>query len=186
MLLDLDQVGDYFDAHFTRTAFRLEALDVYDVDSDGGDVAGYLSGEKAPDNDYKDGWLKQLADDTAAGKQWSRVHVLTSPLNDYLRYECEWGYAYNVAAGEIVQILDLAEQTAPDELIAEEFWLFDNQHILLMHYDDAGHFLGGEPLGPEHLPRYKAAAQAAQAAAVPFAEWWERHPNEHRSHWAAA
>jgi len=24
-----------------------------------------------------------------------RVHVLRTPLSDYLRFECEWGYAYN-------------------------------------------------------------------------------------------
>jgi hypothetical protein len=27
-----------------------------------------------------------------------RVHVLTSPISPYLRYECEWGYAPNVFA----------------------------------------------------------------------------------------
>ncbi len=37
--------------------------------------------------------------------------MLRTPLSDYLRYECEWGYTYNVTAGEDVRILDLA--TAP-------------------------------------------------------------------------
>ena len=182
-MLDLDQVGDYIDAHFTRTAFRLEALDAYDTD--GGDLARYLSGKDELNADYKSGWLQQLRDDTAAGKQWSRVHVLSSPLNDYLRYECEWGYAYNVAAGEHVGIIDLSEQEVPTDFSLGEFWLFDNEHILLMHYDAAGHFVGGEPLPAEQLPRYRAAMTAATDAAVPFTDWWAGHPEEHRASWAA-
>lgn len=184
-MLDLDQVGAYFDTHFTRTAFRLEALDVYDVDTDGGDLARYLGGEDEPNADYKSGWLQQLRDDTAAGKQWSRVHVLSTPLNDYLRYECEWGYAYNVAAGERVGIIDLSAQELPAEVILEEFWLFDDAHLLLMHYDEAGHFIGGEPLPTDQLPRYRAAMNAAVAVSASFTEWWSRHPEEHRASWAA-
>lgn len=184
-MLDLDQVGVYFETHFTRTAFRLEAMDVYDVATDGDDFARYLSGEGEPDADYKAGWLQQLRDDTSSGKQWSRVHVLSAPLNDYLRYECEWGYAYNLSAGERVGIIDLSEQELPADVVLDEFWLFDDEHLLLMHYDEAGHFIGGEPLSAEHLPRYRAAMKAATDAAVPFTEWWATHPEEHRASWAA-
>jgi hypothetical protein len=183
-MLDLNQVGDYFDAHFTRTAFRLEALDAYDVETDGEDFARYLSGEGEPNADYKSGWLKQLRDDTAAGKQWSRVHVLATPLNGYLRYECEWGYAYNISAGEQVGIIDFSEQELPGDVILDEFWLFDDEHLLLMHYDEAGHFVGGEPLPADDLPRYRAAMKAATDVAVPFTDWWARHPEEHRANWA--
>lgn len=186
MLLDLDQVDAFFGAHFTRSAFRIEALDVYTVDSDGDDVARYLAGEEEPTGDARLPWLKELRDDTAAGRQWSRVHVLSTPLNDYLRYECEWGYVDNVGAGEQVGIIDLSEQELPAEVILDEFWLLDDEHLLLMCYDEAGHVLGFEPLGPEQLPRYRAAKLAALAAAVPFTEWWARHPDEHRANWAVA
>jgi hypothetical protein len=91
MLLDLAQVGEYFDRQFTRTAFRIEALDVYDVETDGEDVARYVSGESEPDPARKRPWLDQLRAERVAGKRRSRVHVLRTPLNDYLRYECEWG-----------------------------------------------------------------------------------------------
>jgi len=180
-MLDFDEILTYFDEHHTRSAFRLEALDVYDVESDGADVARYLAGEDVPTATRKSPWLDQLHTDTAAGKLWSRVHVLATPLNDYLRYECEWGYVYNVAAGEDVRILDTVETSLPDAVIVREFWLFDDEHVLLMHYDDAGHLLGGEPLPPEHAGAYRAAAKAAWDAAQPFNIWWARHPEEHRS-----
>ncbi|MGH3929687.1 MAG: DUF6879 family protein [Pseudonocardiaceae bacterium] len=76
---------------------RLDALD------EGGDPGGELD---------------QLRAGTAAGRQWRRVHVLRSPLNDYLCYECEWCYTYNVAAGEDVRILDVAETPAGEALLS--------------------------------------------------------------------
>lgn len=184
-MLDLAQVGEYFDTHFSRTAFRLEALDVYDVSTDGGDVERYLRGEPEPDPGRKQPWLDHLRAEREAGKHRSRVHVWRSPLNDYLRYECEWGYVPNAAAGEDIRILDLAETPQPDGLIVREFWLFDDRDVLLMHYDDQGRFVGGEPLDERETPKYRDAAQAAVDASIPFTDWWANHPSEHRKNWAA-
>lgn len=181
-MLTLDEIFTYIDEHFHRSAWRLEALDVYDVESDGDDVARYLAGQDRPTNTTQGPWLEQLRNDTAAGKSWSRVHVFRGPLSDYLRYECEWGYVYNVAAGEDVRILDLTERDEPAGLLNEEFWLYDDRYVLVMKYDDAGHFLGGIPVEDEsQLPKYLAARDAAVAAAEPFTDWWERHPQYHRN-----
>jgi hypothetical protein len=54
--------------------------------------------------------MDYLKAEEAAGIRRYRVHFLTSPIGDYLRYECEWGYAYTTAAGEEVTILDIAGQ----------------------------------------------------------------------------
>ena len=180
-MLDLASVGALFESHCTRSAFRMEVMDRYDVVTDGDDVARYLAGEQAPDAAAKGPWLEQLRHDAAAGKRWSRVHVLQPPLSDYLRYECEWGYVYNAAAGENIKILDLSEQDRPDALIEQEFWILDDACVLRMHYDDAGSFLGGEVLPAGELPRYRAARDAAWAAAEPFDPWWARHPEHHRA-----
>lgn len=185
-MLDLDAVTDFFYTHITRSAFRLELLDTYDVETDGADVARYLAGEPDPNAEAKQPWLDKLAADIAAGTVWSRVHVVRSPLNDYLRYEFEWGYAYNAAAGEQIRILDLAERAAPAGLIDEEFWILDDQHLLLMHYDQAGRFAGGTTPDPANLPQYRAARDAAWAAAEPFEFYWARHPEYHRDNRRAA
>jgi hypothetical protein len=181
-MLEAPQLGEFIRSRFTRLAFRLETLDAYDVGSDGGDVARYLRGEPEPDPERKGAWLARLRDERAAGKFRQRVHVLRSPLSDYLRYECEWGYVPNVAAGEDVRILDLAEQPRPAGLdIDHDFWLLDDQAVVRMHYDPAGRFTGAEILTEADLPRYRAARDAALSAAEPFTSYWQRHTEYHRS-----
>jgi hypothetical protein len=98
-----------------------------------------------------------------------------SPLSPYLRYECEWGYAYNVTVGEDIRILDLAEHSRPSALVDEDFWLMDNTTVVKMHYQ-AGRFVGAYVPPNAVLPRYRAARVAAWQAAVPFGEYWEAHP----------
>lgn len=107
--------------------------------------------------------------------------MLRTLLGPYLRYECEWGYAYNVRAGEDIRILDLAERPEPSGLVDHDFWLADNELVVLMHYDDAGEFLGGEALAETETPRYVAARDAAWAASTPFVPWWAARPQYHRS-----
>ena len=185
-MLDVPQLTAFITERFTRHAFRLETLDAYDVGSDGGDVARYLRGENAPDPARKEPWLAQLRAELAQGKLRRRVHVLRSPLSGYLRYECEWGYLPNEAAGEDIRILDLAERTRPAGLdIDHDFWLLDDQHVARMHYDQDGRFTGAEVLESAALPRYLAGRDAALAAAEPFSSYWRRHPEYHQVNQAA-
>lgn len=180
-MLDLDAFNKVFDEHYTRTAFRLEVLDAYAVASDGGDVARYLAGEPDPDPDRKGPFLQTLRAERAAGKRQSRVRVLRRPLTPYLRYECEWGYVPNVAAGEQIRVLDLTDTDWPGERVDDEFWLLDNEVALLMRYNDAGEFVGAELA--DDVDRYRRARQRTWDAAVDFTAWWARHPEEHRDHW---
>ncbi len=154
--------------------FRLETLDLYEVRTDGSDYDRYLRGEPGPDMARKRPWMDRLAADVAKGLRNYRVHVLRSPLSPYLRYECEWGYAYNVTAGEKTRILDLAEVPPPSGLIQEDFWLLDDAFVVRMYYQ-ASRFIGAERLPPSDLDRYRAARDAAWQGAVPFEEYWEAH-----------
>lgn len=179
----LDECGldEFFAANFHRTAFRLEVRDNYAVASDGGDFARYLAGEDLPDAARKNAWLDELRADTAAGKRWQWVHVVRGPLSDYLRYAFEWGYAINIRAGADVCVIDLAEQPRPAGIPDEDFWLLDDEAVLIMHYDDQGRFLGAEPAVQAELPRYRHARDVAWKAAEPFAGYWARHPDFHRA-----
>jgi hypothetical protein len=179
MISDLDELDALLDGR--RTLFRLETLDVYEVASDGSDYRRYLDGEAEPDWERKQPGLDELRAEQDSGGYRHRVHVLRSPLGLYLRYEREWGYAYNVREGEDVRILDLAETPEPPGLVGYDFWLADNELVVLMHYDDAGRFLGGEPLSEAETPRYITARDAAWAAATPFKPWWAARPQYHRS-----
>lgn len=180
MITDLDELGALLEVR-RRTLFRLETLDVYEVASDGSDYRRYLDGEAEPTWERKQPWLDDLRAERDSGRYRHRVHVLHTPLGPYLRYECEWGYAYNVQAGEDIRILDLAETPEPPGLVDHDFWLVDDDLVVLMHYDDASQFLGGEPLPKTETPRYVAARDAAWAAATPFEPWWAARPQYQRS-----
>jgi len=177
-LLSIDELGEYIDSRLTRSAFRLELLDRYLVDSDGADLARYLAGKSQPTAGGKRPWLDRLRREHASGILNHRVHVLRTPLSDYLRYECEWAYAFNAAAGEDIRIIDLAEQVAPDGLGAHDFWLIDDQYAIRMCYDDDGRYVGAEPVDAIELPHYRRVRDTAVAAGEPFTAWWSRHPEE--------
>lgn len=180
-LLDVVALDGFFDAHHTSDAFRWECLDRYAVDSDDDDYLRYLRGESEPDAAGKSDWLAQLRSDSAAGRHWRRIHVLRTPLSDYLRYECEWGYVHNVAAGEDVRIIDLALQSLPDLVPDHDFWLLDDRHALRMHYDADGRFVGASVPPDREVDRYRKARDAAWAVACPFTAWWRDHPEFHRA-----
>ncbi len=183
MLLDLTAIDAFFDEHFTRSAFRLEVLDRYMVDSDQDNVERYLAGGSAPTWAQGSEWMDQLARERAEGKRNYRVHVLESPLSDYLRYECEWGYACTSNAGEEIYILDTAETPRPDGLINEDFYLIDDERVLVMRYDGDGRLLGGEPLPVSEAARYVRCREVAVAHAVPFGRYWAGHPQFWRENW---
>jgi hypothetical protein len=178
-LLDAKTLGALIDANATTTLFRLETLDRYDVASDGVDYERFLAGEAEPTWSRKQPWLDRLRLDKEQGLYTHRVHVLTTPLTDYLRYECAWGYAYNQAY-EDIRILDLATTPRPNGLIDEDFWLIDDRLVAVMHYDEGGRYLGATEASAAEVPRYRAARDASWAAAVPFSVWWAAHPEYHQ------
>jgi hypothetical protein len=180
-VLDERELDQFFAEHFQRTAFRLEMRDSYDVAAERGQLARYLAGEPGPDPDRTSPWLDELRADTAAGKRWQWVHVVRGPLSPYLRMAFEWGYAANVRAGADVRILDLADLPRPDGLGDEDFWLLDDDAVLIMRYDDQGRYLGAEPADLGELARYRRARVAAWQAAVPLSLYWRKHPQYHRA-----
>lgn len=185
-MLDEQQLGDYIDRHFDSTLFRLETLDQYDVGSNGDDLDRYLAGEPGPDMARKGPWMDQIRSEVARGLHTYRVHVVRGPLTPYLRFEFEWGYVHNAAAGEHIRILDLTEQPEPPALAHEDFWLIGDDRAVRMHYDLGGRFLGAEIAPASEVPRYSAARDAAWEAALPFTDYWAAHPQYRRDHRHAA
>lgn len=185
MTIDLSQLSARINS-YSVSVFRLETLDFYASASDGGDVARYLAGDAEPDPARKEPWLDRLRAEHAQGRRRQRVHVLRSPVTPYLRYECEWGYLPNSAAGEDIGILDLAERPLPPTLEGiGDFWLIDDATPVLMTYGPDGRFAQADVLPDSELPRYLAARDAAIAAAEPFTGWWQRHPGYHQANQAA-
>jgi hypothetical protein len=158
-----------------RSLFRLETLDHYDVGSDGGDFRRYLDGEDGPDPERKAAWHKVLQADLDRGVATRRVHVVRSPLSDYLRYEFEWGYAHNLDYEDIL-ILDVAERATPAELDGiGDFWMADGRHVAIMRYDPDGRYLGFDAASEDEVRRYRRAADAAMRAGTSFESYMASH-----------
>ncbi|WP_329120228.1 DUF6879 family protein [Streptomyces sp. NBC_01465] len=171
MLLADDDFAALFTT-FEHSAFKMETLDYYDVDGEREELAAFLAGEPMPDSWQDNPWVRAMTD---VGKTLTRVHIVRSPLTDYLRFELGWGYPGNVKAGEDIRILDIAEKTVAD-LPDHDFWLFDDARVYRMHYTDTGGFLGAEPLGPEALERYRTWRDRTLEEAADFTDYWAGHP----------
>ncbi|MBN1171070.1 MAG: hypothetical protein JXA67_02750 [Micromonosporaceae bacterium] len=169
MLLDGDAWREFFDA-YERSAFRLETLPVYAVREEEDEFRRFLAGEKPPKDSYYP-WLDRVRRFRATGRIIQRVHVVTRPLSDYLRYEFEWAYAFNVKAGEDIRILDLTDRQNPG-LPDEDFWMFDESSIVRMMYRPDGTQIGRELLTNPDIDLYIRYRDIALAHAVSFEEYW--------------
>lgn len=160
---------------FERDAFRLETLDDYSQSGGVDAYRAFLAGEAQPESYKSAAWVTTVRNATGAGKRMYRVHVVSRPLTDYLRFELGWGYVRNQAAGEEFYILDTTEQPNPLADVPD-FWMFDESSVISMRYDDGGKFLGAD-VEPDPAVWVKRR-DAALASAVPFPEWWEQHKTE--------
>ena len=172
-----------FDGFFEnagKSVFRLETLPVYNPESEAEAQRAYIAGEPCPKIGVTTPYMRKVASDVSRGIRRFRVHVVRSPLTDYLRREMEWGYVFNSQAGEEIFILDTAEKGRPDGLVDEDFWFFDDIHVVRMNYRDDGEYLGKELVDVPDLEHYRAQRDLAMAQAVPFNEYWRAHPQYHR------
>ncbi|MCK2258294.1 DUF6879 family protein [Crossiella sp. S99.1] len=167
-VLDGAQAWALFE-NFRRSAWRLEAQATYTMPSEQPTLARFLAGEPQPDGHNSD-WHDDIRRWASQGKTISRVRVVSQPLTDYQRYQLAWGIPGNVNAGEDVRILDRSAHT--DVVVPhQDFWLFDDQTVLLLNFDDAGRLVDRVLVDQPDLDQYRAWQQAALAHAVPVLEW---------------
>lgn len=154
---------------FQRRAFRLELLDSYDSPGTQERVRRFLAGEQ-DDPAIRAGWDALLRELRRAGRTVSRVHVVSEPLTDYLRFELAF-YAGSVAAGEDVRILPRA-RTAAMTLPAFDFWLFDSASAAIMLYDSAGAWQAVELVSDRQLVSQCCQwRDATMRAAIPLTDY---------------
>lgn len=167
--MNADEFQECFDS-FTDSTFRLETLQQYTIAEEQERIERFREGLPRPERSVRtSSWLRRIALSTAAGKEWSRVHVVDHPLSEYLQYQMV-GYVENQAVGEQITIADRA--THPDlEELSKDFWLFDveteDAFAVLMDYDDEGHILAFERVDDtETLQRCRAQRDTALRYAV--------------------
>lgn len=180
-----EELNDPFE-RFSVSAFRLETQQQYTVPEEADDLQRWLKGLPLPDRSVRTSpWLRRIAVTTAAGKHWSRVHVVDLPLSDYVKFEIA-GYLENAAAGEEIRIA-IRSQHAELADLRDDFWLFDSgtpeSYGLAMTYDAGGHHLGNEMVtDPARLATYQQARETAWEVSMPLndftasgASHWETH-----------
>ncbi len=170
MTISPDEFEKLF-SDFQREAFRLETLDDYSGSSNAEMIRAFLAGAPEPDG-YNQEWADEVRGNIESGKRVYRVHILSRPLTDYLRFELGWGYRKNMKAGEEFFILDTTHQPNPLAGVPD-FWMFDESSVISMDYGGGGEFLGGT----SHLDaaEWVERRDIALAHAVPFHEWWSQY-----------
>lgn len=119
-----------------HSIFRLETLPYYAGDPN---FDRFLAGEPWQDTESKRSWCDLVRRRTVEGVSMQRVHVVTEPLSDYLRFELSWSYPPNVEAGEDIRVLVGSAEALPR---ARDFWLFDDTQAWWMDYDQQGQLTG--------------------------------------------
>lgn len=175
-VLTLGELLEFITERHTSDVFRLEVLPYYNAASDEDDYRRYLRGEAAPAATVKAPWLDRIRLDTAAGRIWRRVHAVTEPLTDYLKYEAEWGYRYSAAAGEQIRIAPLTSALTK----VGDFFVIEGERVVRSRYDASGRFQHAELLQSDAAAPYVAIAALLWEQAEDFTTWWAARPQYHR------
>lgn len=154
---------------FRTEAWRLESLPQYLMPQEAQELAAFRSGARVDPRTYSSPYTEELRALRREGKRKGRVHVVTRPLSEYLRFEFSRYYAPHVAAGEHVRILDVTDRENPLPGV-QDFWMFDRSRVVLMHYQEDGTQIGRELYEGDPAPFVKYQ-RIAVAESVPFSEY---------------
>ena len=169
-VISFEQLVQDFDSLFRHRVFRLETLDWYDSPNEHEPYRRFLAGEPA-DLAWREPWKRLVRDVRASGRIMERVHVVTEPVSDYIRFELTRVYPANVEAGEGVRILG-REPARAVFTPARDYWLFDDDLAARLIYDHTGAISRVEmERDPDALWWYRRDRNEALRLAVPLAQY---------------
>ncbi|WP_329956338.1 DUF6879 family protein [Catenulispora pinistramenti] len=147
---------------FEHTAFRLETRDHYKSANESEALRQFTQGEPVEMGWFQN-WLTMIQQATAEGRRFMRVRVVSLPLTDYSRFGV-FCSKYTNDAGEDIRYLSRDDAAGlPDY----DYWLFDSNKLVRMHFDDEENFLGGELIeDPAVIVRHNYWRDAAWHRAV--------------------
>lgn len=157
-----DEAFDKLFSSFEDSAFHLEVQDSYHTPEEAGPFALFLRGE--PDDfGWHQPWLTLVREATRAGKRIERVRIVSEPHVDYTR----WGLTVaelNIKAGEDIRWLP-RHLTTTMPLTHDDFWLFDDVHVVFTVFAPGGRFAGGaqttDPVIVDHCRQTRDLVWAA-------------------------
>lgn len=128
---------------FKSVAFRLEGLPDYPGEYGPSESMIHFEQFGVTPDGHNDDWAELVAQARRRGARVKRLRLVHKPLTRYERYEVMAGYNKGVAAGEEIRIYPVGSLDRKDP----DFWVFDNQVIRKMQYDEAGRMQGFKEVG---------------------------------------
>lgn len=173
-VITFEQLVQDFDRLFTRRVFRVETLDYYDAPNEHEPYARFLAG-KPDDQAWREPWKEIVREHRSAGRTMQRVHVVTEPVSDYVRFELLRGYPASVEAGEDIRILG-RQAAIRAGLSSTDFWLFDDHLAARLAYDRDGKvanvFMERDPA---FVSWYRAFRDTALQISIQLADYVTEH-----------
>ncbi len=155
-----------------REAFRLQQLQSY-AGVKGPEWEAWQTGKPLPAiTPESHPFLKKVAGYTEAGLRVYDVHIVEWPLAEYTRYALA---VIPMSAWNGSEVFMVDRDTHPElAALTEDFWMFDEQRVAVMRYDEQERFVGAEePTAP--IETYIARRDLAMKYAVPFEQWMIEH-----------
>ncbi len=153
---------------FSRQAWRWECQGTYRQPGEVEPWRRWREGEH-DDLEWLRPWLLNVEAATNRGRYFQRVRVFSEPPTEYQRWQIDVSPA-NIAAGEEFRVLTASRASAL-ELPTQDFWVFDDDRVALMYFEDE-QFVGHRILTePDEVERYRQYKALAWREAVPFAEY---------------
>ncbi|MGH3645930.1 MAG: DUF6879 family protein [Micromonosporaceae bacterium] len=155
-----------------RSAVHLEMRDGY-MRSDPSFIA-WQNGEHddpADKDPQRRPWLGLVRETVDRGVEVRRARIVSEPISDYIRFE-HHVTAGNVAAGE--QVRWLPRRRATDLAVpGNDFWLFDDQLVLINHFDGEGEVTEHELItdSPALAKLCASAFEAVWERAIPHEQY---------------
>jgi hypothetical protein len=156
---------------FKRSAWRWEQQPAYYIGYEHEQFDKFLAGRPEPPTENADlgDWMRQVARHVAEGKTYGRVRVVEMPPTDYQRW-MQWMDWWNRTAGEDIRYLsrNYARKSGIIPAIGpDDWWLFDNKRLVVMHHDAEGRRIRVEAFeGEPEVARARKWRRRAVAASI--------------------
>ncbi|MER5888569.1 DUF6879 family protein [Streptomyces sp. NPDC001941] len=168
MLLAGEEWAARFES-FTREAWRLETLPQYLMPQEAEEIQAWRDGARVDPRTVANEYTERLRRQASEGRVQGRVHIVTRPLSEYLRFEFHQYYFAHALAGEDIRIMDVTGRPNPLEGVGD-FWMFDHSEVVHMNYHPDGRQISREVHEGDVAP-FVEYQRIAVAGSVPFEEY---------------
>ena len=155
-----------------KEIFRLQLLNSYAVEDEAEQFKRYLRGQPIELSEEDKEWIKNIEKKRILGTKNINLIVIDLPLSDYLKFAISTGFYEQQKAGRETLMVERKDVSG---LITgfQDYWMFDSKDVILMSYDNAGHFLGARTLDPAHkdISKYVRLRDELVKNAIPMAEF---------------